>query len=281
MQRTLVRTLAAIAPRAAEALLVDRFCTPARHNRAIAQRIAEPWFLPSGDDRLAVYSAGFGPRVLFVHGWEGRAHDFASMATEFRSEGFSVVAFDLPAHGRSTGRRTTLPQLAHAVSDVARASGPFDVVIGHSLGAVATLLALRDGLDARCAVMIAPPRNAPYFLRHMGRVLGLSEHRIAGAKALLERSVGPLELFDTDCIVRDLAVPGVVLHDRDDRQVPFADGAAVAAAWPGARLVELNGLGHRRVLDSTKVHRDILQLVWESQLTVDSARVSALAHAAS
>ena len=30
--------------------------------------------------------------------------------------------------------------------------------------------------------------------------------------------------------------------------MPFTHGAAVAAAWPGARLIETSGLGHRRLL---------------------------------
>ena len=33
-----------------------------------------------------------------------------------------------------------------------------------------------------------------------------------------------------------------------DPEVPFQSGAAIAAAWPGARLVETSGLGHNRVL---------------------------------
>jgi hypothetical protein len=40
----------------------------------------------------------------------------------------------------------------------------------------------------------------------------------------------------------------LVVHDQDDRDVPFEQGAAVAASWPGAQLLETSGLGHRRVL---------------------------------
>jgi len=39
-----------------------------------------------------------------------------------------------------------------------------------------------------------------------------------------------------------------VLHDRRDAEVPFAHGAALAAAWPGAALRPSDGLGHRRIL---------------------------------
>lgn len=45
----------------------------------------------------------------------------------------------------------------------------------------------------------------------------------------------------------------LVLHDRADLEVPFHHGAGIAGAWPGARLDELRGLGHRRVLKDPDV----------------------------
>ncbi len=40
----------------------------------------------------------------------------------------------------------------------------------------------------------------------------------------------------------------LVIHDRDDPDVPVRDGIEIAAAWPGGRLVETTGLGHNRLL---------------------------------
>src|SRR5258708_21621269 len=45
----------------------------------------------------------------------------------------------------------------------------------------------------------------------------------------------------------------LVLHDRYDREVPFAHGADIAKAWPEARLDALSGLGHRRLLRDPEV----------------------------
>ena len=44
-----------------------------------------------------------------------------------------------------------------------------------------------------------------------------------------------------------------VFHDRADREVPFAAGAAIARAWPGAQLVPTEGLGHNRLLYAPEV----------------------------
>jgi pimeloyl-ACP methyl ester carboxylesterase len=44
--------------------------------------------------------------------------------------------------------------------------------------------------------------------------------------------------------LRRLRVPTVVIHGREDRLVKRSGGRAVARAIPGARLVEVPGMGH-------------------------------------
>jgi pimeloyl-ACP methyl ester carboxylesterase len=53
-----------------------------------------------------------------------------------------------------------------------------------------------------------------------------------------------VETESTPFRMADLAVPTLVLHGTDDPLFPLAHGRALAAAIPGARLVELNGMGH-------------------------------------
>src|SRR5262249_1117071 len=146
--RTVIRVGSVLTPGIIERLIIARFCTPVRRPaiESGAGHLGEEWTVSSGGQTIQVYSAGPAPRVLLVHGWNGSAHAFAAIAATFRDAGFGTVTFDQPAHGRSTGRQTTLPEMARAVLDVARATGPFAAVVGHSLGGSATLIALRDGL---------------------------------------------------------------------------------------------------------------------------------------
>jgi pimeloyl-ACP methyl ester carboxylesterase len=52
-----------------------------------------------------------------------------------------------------------------------------------------------------------------------------------------------------------LTAAALVIHDRDDRHVPWTQGARVAQLWPGARLMSTEGLGHGRILgDETVAH---------------------------
>lgn len=270
VRRAVLRGASVVAPGTVEELLITRFFTPVRRPEPASTPRGEHWTIYSGNEEIAVYSQGSGPRVLFVHGWEGSAADFDGMADVFGRAGYGTVTFDQPAHGRSTGDRTTLPHVARAVLDVARATGPFAAVIGHSLGGSAALLALRDGLPARCAALIAPPYDARYFIEGLGEHMGLTRARVAGAIARIERSVGAVGGRATDQAAAMVRAPGLVLHDRSDRTVPFTHGVRVAAAWPGARFVPLDGLGHRRMLDAPTVHQELLTFIRQSLADVSN-----------
>jgi pimeloyl-ACP methyl ester carboxylesterase len=211
--------------------------------------------------RVAVYGHGPGAPVLLAHGWEGTADDLAPIGDALAAAGFRAVAFDMPAHGRSPGRRATLRDMARAVRGVADRLGPLAAVVAHSLGAAAALLALRDGLDARAAVLVAPPGHPEPFLRGFTRALGLGPARDPGVLREIERRVGPMERFDARTAARALAIPGLVLHDLGDRQVPFENGVAIAESWAGSELRAVEGLGHRRLLRDERVVADVVRFV--------------------
>ena len=43
-------------------------------------------------------------------------------------------------------------------------------------------------------------------------------------------------------------MPALIVHDPEDREVPWAHGAEIANAWIGSRLLPAEGLGHTRLL---------------------------------
>jgi pimeloyl-ACP methyl ester carboxylesterase len=54
-------------------------------------------------------------------------------------------------------------------------------------------------------------------------------------------------------VLPKLGQPGLVIHDLDDREVPWEEGERYARYWPGARLLTTQGLGHHRVFDAQEV----------------------------
>jgi pimeloyl-ACP methyl ester carboxylesterase len=244
--------LSLFAPRLAEARAAELFGRPqairARQLPAVPGLTAVHSRVSFRDGSLSVSEWGQGPAVLLVHGWNGHAGQLAAFVAPLVAAGRRVVAFDQPAHGRSSGQQATLIDFAGAVRAVADAVGPLDAIIAHSLGATASALAVSWGLPASRLVLIAPPGNVPYFARAFAKQLGLSPARAEGMLVQLRKRIGDLDALDLTKLRPSARTAALVLHDRGDREVPFEHGAALAAAWPGTRFVPLDGLGHTRVL---------------------------------
>ena len=261
-----IRALACVAPRRADRALVRRFCTPVRRRRGPAPDLyGDPGRLVRNGQRLPLWRGGSGPRVLLVHGWDSSAAFWDRPARALVDAGFSVVTFDMPAHGQADGRRTNVLEMADAVLDVAGPHGRFAAVVGHSAGATAAALALRAGLAVDRAVLIAPPVRPADFIFPMAAALGLPPWRAAAVLDVMRQEIGrDPEDADTIAALAGLRVPGLVIHDRADRRTPWEQGRAVASAWPGARFLSTNGLGHNRIAWDDDVVGAVIAFVRET-----------------
>ena len=233
-----VRTLDAVAPAAAQRLALDLFLKP---RRTPGSMIGHRFRMSEAGHDLAVWNWGDGPTVLLVHGWNGNAAQLSGFVAPLLRAGCYVAAPDLPGPRRLRRRPHQRRELADAILRLGRRVGPVHAVIAHSFGATATVLALAQGLGTRRAVLIAPPVDLPRYPRGFGAALGLSPRSAEAMAAASTRCCGGRETYD---VLRAASAAAArtrlaVLHDPDDREVPFAEGRALAAAWPGARLVPL------------------------------------------
>jgi pimeloyl-ACP methyl ester carboxylesterase len=199
-----------------------------------------------------------GPRVLLVHGWNAAATDWRPLARRLASRGMSVYATDLPGHGAARGRSASLPRFVRALETIEREHGPFDIWIGHSMGANAALTAVARGARARRLVLIGALVRPAWALRGFARAFGLSPpatdaylHEIEKAEAM------PLADVDAESNASRVSLPTLLVHDADDRVIPLAHGESLARRLPAAKLLRTRGLGHRRVLADDDVARQV------------------------
>ena len=255
--RTGLDALARVAPRRAGDAALRLFGTPLRlpePRREVTLREDGASFQVSFRGlSLDACSWGSGPAVLLVHGWSGRAGQLGALVAPLVAEGHRVVAFDLPAHGRSGGSRSTLYEAAAAVQAMADAladSGPLRAVIAHSFGAAAASLALHQGLAAGAAVYIAPTGHIEQGIASFVSRLGIGPRAAAALCRSLERGYGAdiWRELSAEALLPGLRLPALVIHDVEDREVPFSEGESIVRAWPGARLLATRGLGHHRIL---------------------------------
>jgi pimeloyl-ACP methyl ester carboxylesterase len=194
------------------------------------------------------------PYVLFAHGWSSHGTRIAAWLPQLLADGYAVVAFDQPAHGRSPGRQATLPDFTRHLLAVGKHYGPAEAVIGHSLGGAATMLAMARGLQAGRAVLIAPAADPVAAAERFAELMWIGANLCEKMFAYFERRIGIS--FDEQQAHRNapaIGRPALIVHDLEDRDVPWCEGERYARYWPDSRLLTTRGLGHRRVLDDGAV----------------------------
>ena len=217
----------------------------------------------AGQD-IAVYHWGDAdrPAVLFAHGWWSHAGRFAPLATALLNAGLRAVSFDAPGHGRSSGWRASMPEFGAALRAVGDADQPLRAVIGHSLGGSAAILALTRGLGAARAVTIAAPSDIPGWAHQFRDMFSIPPKAYQRMRTNLEKRLQfSWDELEIPALARRLAIPGLVVHDVHDPDVPWVEAQAIADSWRGAELMLTEGLGHRQILRDPAVIERVVRFV--------------------
>jgi pimeloyl-ACP methyl ester carboxylesterase len=230
-----------------------------------SENFAEKFILPVDGMRIQCYRWGRGPKtVLVVHGWAGRATQFRRFVKPFLKEGYQVVGFDGPAHGKSTGRSTHLNEFLKVIQELTRRFNPINGIIAHSFGGVASLYAIAEGLPVRNLVTIASPTIADEIINTYLKALGGSAKTGKAFKEFVIRKYGkPFEEYSSQVFIK--RVPAdfnlLLVHDEDDHEVSMDHPYALIKIFPKAQLHKTSGLGHTRILRDNEVIREVVTFI--------------------
>lgn len=287
--RPLVHMSSLIAPRAAGHIAFKLFCIPPRPKRrttqsgsaiksaqgrlAGAERHAIPY--PCGSVTAYVFepagAAEFdspAPTVLLLHGWTSEAAFMTAFVAPLVEAGFRVVAYDLPAHGNSTGCELNIPLGVASLAAVARAFAPIHAIVTHSFGSAIALAAMAGSVPGQPPVtagrlaMIAAPSSMTQITRQFGATIGLGRRGQAALEKRIHVVAGtPVESFEGRGQLEAIGLPTLLIHCRDDRELEFHHAEALAKAGPFVTLEAVKGLGHRRILQAKPVVESVTRFV--------------------
>ena len=233
------------------------------------------------------YAPG-SPAVVFIHGAAFDHSVWQWQSRHLANHGFTVLAPDLPAHGKSPGvARTSIVDMADWVAALVEAAAlEKAAVVGHSMGSLVALeTALRHpGKVAKLALIgtSAPmPVGDPFIAAARddhpaafdmevawghARGMALATSPVPGttlpgaSRALNGRARAGLLAADLAAChewkpsleaIRKLDVQTLVAVGRRDQMTPQKAGRALAAEIPGARLVTLDA-GHSMMSEAPK-----------------------------
>ncbi len=247
------------------------FCTPQYRNSnplpAVFER-ADRQVIPFRNETVTGYEwnkKGI-KTVLVVHGFESSVVNFDRYISAFVEKDYHVLAFDAPAHGRSTGKRTNVMDYQQLLRLVIDRYGPVHYFIAHSLGGLALCLALADNPQVQQGrmVLVAPATETHTAVKQFFSLLRISD---PGVQAAFYREIADISGHNADwfSVSRALLLTGVQtlwVHDRQDAITPWADAEKVRDMnIPGVRFLVTEGLGHRRIYRDETVMAAILSFL--------------------
>lgn len=217
-----------------------------------AGRLLNAWVLTSADP---VQDPSGRPVVLLTHGWGSSHEGVLGLGRGLARCGHDVVVFDVRGHGANP--RESYVTVRHVRDDVqaatrfsrARFPGRPLALVGHSMGAAASVLAAADHREADAVALVACPADVlevtATYLTEQGLPGGLM------VRVLLPfwwpRAGGSFGPLTPERRIGEIDVPMLVVHPELDTRVDrgHADRLAAAAGRP---VTVVEGAGHSDVL---------------------------------
>jgi len=216
---------------------------------------------------LKGYKWGHGTQtILLVHGWESRGTALRSFVPVLLEKGYKVVAFDGPAHGNSAGKQTNILEFAGAIKAIINQVGGVFGIIAHSFGGASTVYALshlEQTKPLKRLVLIASLSRMMTGMENFLRLIRASK-KLKDEFYSLSNSIFsvPLKGIDTATMHDKVDIEKTLLiHDKEDRIIPFASSERVEAHWPDTTFLTTEGYGHFGMVKEMKVLKAVADFI--------------------
>lgn len=263
------KLLQAISPKLATRFAAKLFTTPLKHR--IPKREfdmeknsrQEKLFVPKINKEIHLYHYGKSShKILLVHGWSGRGTQLVKIADALLENGYAIISFDAPAHGKSGSKTTIMPEFIASILEIDKQFGPFEYVIGHSLGGMSILNAIKQGLKVEKAVIIGSGDIIQDILDSFVLKLELKPEIALLMKSYFENKFGePMENYAASFAAQSIEIPVLVIHDENDEEINSTAAHHIHQNLKITEILITKGLGHRKILGDKNVIEKILTFI--------------------
>jgi len=209
---------------------------------------------------------GSGDRVIIVsHGWGDTSNSFQQMISTLTQQGYLVAAIDHIGHGKSSGSNSHLLSFIETLELLMEQFNEerikVDAIIGHSMGAIATLNLPSYLLEDKKIILISSPVKFFELMFEKVEQVGISRKLLTRVLESISHKYGKKwQQLTTESNRDKLALDITFIHDKKDRYAPFAD-VKHFLQQEKTTLITTEGLGHNRILSDTNVINNITQVL--------------------
>ncbi|PWA04741.1 alpha/beta hydrolase [Flavobacterium psychrotolerans] len=219
--------------------------------------------IPNLNKNVMVYFLGQSPKkILLVHGWSGRGTQLFKFADELIKLGYSTISFDAPAHGKSSGKSTLMPEFVESILELDRQFGPFEAAIGHSLGGMSLLNSAKKGLKIKRLAIIGSGDIVKDIMDDFIKKLGLHQKMSDLLCYYFEKkSNQTMDSFSAYKAAKKIDIPVLVIHDKNDDEVPVKCAIHIHKYLKNGKLMLTQNLGHRKILGNNEVIEKVIDFI--------------------
>lgn len=197
------------------------------------------------------------PIALLIHGWEGQSGNFGAMIDLLLGKGYQIIAYDAPSHGNSSRGNTSMFEYAEFITERTKCHQP-EIILSHSFGSVTAAFALKENPDVQIKhwFLITTPYHFKDRINEMAKFIGVSDRTVVRLISNLEKEINiPLENLSMKVYGGNLnnLQKATIIHSKGDRVIPVEKSRMTHKAIPQSELIELEELGHYRILWSEQL----------------------------
>ncbi|WP_309640321.1 alpha/beta hydrolase [Flavobacterium sp.] len=240
-----------------------KYKIPKRELEMDAKSRQETIRVPSINKNIVVYHFGESSRkILLVHGWSGRGTQLVKFAEELVKLNYSTISFDAPAHGKSPSNTTLMPEFIASILEIDKQFGPFEAAVGHSLGGMSLLNAVKSGLKLNRLAIIGSGDIVQDIINDFVRKLELDPKLNDLLRIHFENKHNvSMDSFSSYHAAKTTDIPVLVIHDEDDDEVPVSCAHHIHQNLKNGELMITQNLGHRKILGDAKVIQKTINFI--------------------
>ncbi|MFC0604638.1 alpha/beta hydrolase [Winogradskyella pulchriflava] len=196
---------------------------------------------------IATYRwVGKNKTVLLAHGWESNASRWEYILKDLKAQNYNIIALDAPAHGRSGGKQFNALLYSEFINVVAKKFKP-EVLIGHSVGGMASIFCMHSYQlpSVKKMVLLGAPAHFTGVFERYKTMMGYNRRITNGMNNLVvERYGKPIDYYSAANFSESIDAKGLIIHDTNDRIIPYEDGQLFANRFKNSELISTTGFGH-------------------------------------
>ena len=265
----IAKFLQAVSPSLTTKFAAKLFTTPIRHKlpkrelhmeRESVQKSIE---VSEIQKEIVLYEYGkSNKKVLLVHGWSGRGTQLVKIADELLKMGYMTISFDAPAHGKSKGNSSIMIEFIASILEIEKQYGPFEFAVGHSLGGMSVLNAIKQNLQVKKAVIIGSGDIIQDIIDDFICKLQLRpEYGIKLRNHFEAKFGGKMDDYSAYKAAEKTEIPVLVIHDKDDDDVSVKAAYNIQKHLKQSEIMITEGLGHRKILGDETVIQKIREFI--------------------